>query len=149
MSAALAMAPFPSAPPVPRDISRVALLGPASKAKSAAAPLPSGWYRGYPFAVSGYSKCCIGAAAPRCQFAHPGAARDNYAMRDFQRVSTVALAALFLAALTVLSFAKDKTLPLPRAFHAKTYPANDVHTDEKVAIAADPYDTADKAATAF
>jgi hypothetical protein len=70
-------------------------------------------------------------------------------MRDFQRHSTIALAVLCLAALSHLSFAKDKTLPLPRAFHAKTYPANDIHDDEKVAIAADPYDTADKAATVF
>jgi len=70
-------------------------------------------------------------------------------MRDHRRPLTLALAALCLAALTILSFAKDKALPLPRAFHAKTYPANDVHVDEKVAIAADPYDTADKAATAF
>src|SRR5438270_1252210 len=68
-------------------------------------------------------------------------------MRDFTRNTT--LAALCLAALTVLSFAKDKTLPLPRAFHAKTYPAKDIHDNEKVAIAADPYDTPDKAATAF
>jgi hypothetical protein len=70
-------------------------------------------------------------------------------MRDSLGRSTIALAALCLAALTVISFAKDKTLPLPRAFHAKTYPANDIHDDEKVAIAADPYDTADKVATAF
>jgi hypothetical protein len=33
----------------------------------------------------------------------------------------------------------------PAAQPAKTYPAHDDHTDEKVAIAADPYDTADKA----
>lgn len=44
--------------------------------------------------------------------------------------------ALFLAA-------KDFVKPAARP--AQTYPAHDDHTDEKVAIAADPYDTADKA----
>ncbi|MGB8750869.1 MAG: hypothetical protein WCD06_03640, partial [Candidatus Sulfotelmatobacter sp.] len=33
----------------------------------------------------------------------------------------------------------------PAAQPAKTYAAHDDHTDEKVAIGADPYDTADKA----
>ena len=33
----------------------------------------------------------------------------------------------------------------PAAQPAKTYPAHDDHTDDKVAIAADPYDTPDKA----
>ncbi len=33
----------------------------------------------------------------------------------------------------------------PAAQPAKTYPAHDDHSDEKVAIAADPYDTGDKA----
>ena len=44
------------------------------------------------------------------------------------------------------------TLPLPAkdfvkpaAQPAKTYPAHDDHADDKVAIAADPYDTPDKA----
>jgi hypothetical protein len=39
--------------------------------------------------------------------------------------------------------AKDFVKPLARP--AKTYPAHDEHSDEKVAIAADPYDTPDKA----
>jgi hypothetical protein len=39
--------------------------------------------------------------------------------------------------------AKDFVRPAARP--AQTYPAHDDHTDEKVAIAADPYDTADKA----
>jgi hypothetical protein len=39
--------------------------------------------------------------------------------------------------------AKDFVKPAARP--AQTYPAHDDHTDEKVAIAADPYDTADKA----
>lgn len=47
------------------------------------------------------------------------------------------------------SFAKEKAFALPRAFHAETYPANDIHNDEKVSIAADPYDTADKAGVVF
>src|ERR1700722_7688919 len=51
-------------------------------------------------------------------------------------VCTVAGLALCLAA---KDFAK------PAAQPAKTYPAHDDHTDEKAAIAADPYDTADKA----
>jgi hypothetical protein len=39
--------------------------------------------------------------------------------------------------------AKDFVKPAARP--AKTYPAHDDHTDEKIAIAADPYDTAEKA----
>jgi hypothetical protein len=39
--------------------------------------------------------------------------------------------------------AKDFTKPAAQP--AKTYPAHDDHTDEKVAIAADPYDAPDKA----
>ncbi len=49
---------------------------------------------------------------------------------------TIAIFALCLAA-------KDFVRPTTRP--AQTYPAHDDHTDEKVAIAADPYDTADKA----
>ena len=49
---------------------------------------------------------------------------------------TVAGFALYLGA---------KDFVRPAAQPAKTYPAHDDHTDEKVAIAADPYDTADKA----
>ena len=48
----------------------------------------------------------------------------------------VALFALCLAA---------KDFVRPSAHPANTYPAHDDHTDEKVAIAADPYDTPDKA----
>jgi len=36
--------------------------------------------------------------------------------------------------------------PLPKAFHAKTYPAQETHSEEKVSIAVDPYDMPDKAA---
>lgn len=38
-----------------------------------------------------------------------------------------------------------KEFVLPRAYHAKTYPARDEHPMEKVTIAADPYDMPDKA----
>jgi hypothetical protein len=48
-----------------------------------------------------------------------------------------------VAALAVSLAAKD--FVKPAAQPAKTYPAHDDHTDEKVTIAADPYDTADKA----
>ena len=59
--------------------------------------------------------------------------------------------ARFVALLLVLVFAltavaKDKPFEMPKTFHAKTYPAVDAHDDEKVAIAADPYDLPDKAA---
>src|SRR5580700_6833538 len=38
-----------------------------------------------------------------------------------------------------------KSFVKPVAQPAKSYPAHDNHTDEKVTIAADPYDTAEKA----
>lgn len=51
-----------------------------------------------------------------------------------------------LPALLLFGVAFGGDLPaLPKAFHAKTYPAVDAHDDEKVAIAADPYDMPDKA----
>lgn len=49
-----------------------------------------------------------------------------------------------LVTLAALAVAKDREFVMPRAFHAKTYPARDVHDNEKFAIAADPYDTQDK-----
>jgi len=51
----------------------------------------------------------------------------------------VSLAAIFASSL----WAKDFVKPVAHA--AKTYPAHDEHPEEKVAIAADPYDTPDKA----
>jgi len=57
------------------------------------------------------------------------------------RRGTVVLCAV--AAFALCLAAKD--FMKPAAQPAKTYPAHDDHTDEKVAIAADPYDTADKA----
>jgi hypothetical protein len=41
----------------------------------------------------------------------------------------------------------SKTFVKPVAMHAKAYPAHDSHPDERVAIAADPYDTAEKVKT--
>jgi hypothetical protein len=47
--------------------------------------------------------------------------------------------------LVVPLLAKSKSFVKPEAHPAKTYPAHDDHPDEKVAIAADPYDNAEKA----
>ena len=63
----------------------------------------------------------------------------------FNRITTVALLALLLSA----GWAKERVFTLPRAFHAKTYPAHDAHEDERFSIAADPYDMPDKAAKVF
>jgi hypothetical protein len=57
------------------------------------------------------------------------------------RLSLLVLCAL--SAFAVLLAAKDFVKPATSP--AKTYPAHDEHSDEKVAIAADPYDTSDKA----
>jgi hypothetical protein len=48
-----------------------------------------------------------------------------------------------VAAFAVCLAAKDFVKPVAQP--AKTYPAHDDHTDERVAIAADPYNTAEKA----
>lgn len=53
--------------------------------------------------------------------------------------------ALFAAAGLSPLLGKSKPFIKPVAEPAKTYPAHDEHTDEKVAIAADPYDTPEKA----
>lgn len=55
------------------------------------------------------------------------------------------LAACAVAAVSVTLSAKAKDFAKPQAQPAKTYPAHDDHSDEKVAIAADPYETAEKA----
>ena len=54
--------------------------------------------------------------------------------------------AIFLAVLllAIVSLAA-KQFVMPSAKQAKTYPAHDEHSTEGVAVAADPYDTADKA----
>jgi hypothetical protein len=55
------------------------------------------------------------------------------------------LATLALVLIPLSLAAKSKDFVKPAAQPAKTYPAHDDHTSDKVAIAADPYDTADKA----
>ncbi|MGB9103928.1 MAG: hypothetical protein WCC59_04140, partial [Terriglobales bacterium] len=54
-------------------------------------------------------------------------------------------AVMLLATLAIAG----KQYMAPKAFPAKTYPARDEHPDEKVTIAADPYDMPDKAAPVF
>lgn len=51
-------------------------------------------------------------------------------------------------ALCAVAFAA-KEYVAPKVFPAKTYPARDAHDNEKVTIAADPYDMADKASAVF
>jgi hypothetical protein len=57
--------------------------------------------------------------------------------------------AVFLLTSAILSFGKDKIFSLPRAFHAKTYPAHESHDDEKFSVAADPYDMPEKTTGVF
>jgi len=67
------------------------------------------------------------------------------------RIFFVSLLCLALISANTVSpvAAKDKVFSMPRAYHAKTYPARDVHDDEKVALAIDPYDLPDKEYTVF
>jgi hypothetical protein len=62
-------------------------------------------------------------------------------LRSVHRRTVAVLCAV--AAFAVCLAAKDFIKPASQP--AKTYPAHDDHADEKVAMAADPYDTADKA----
>ena len=57
-------------------------------------------------------------------------------------------AAALVVALCVAAFAA-KEYTAPKAFNAKTYPAHDAHDNEKVTVAADPYDMPDKASAVF
>jgi hypothetical protein len=57
--------------------------------------------------------------------------------------------ACVLALLTLTLAAKTREFSMPRAFHAKTYPARDTHDDEKFTVAADPYDLQEKTAPVF
>lgn len=60
------------------------------------------------------------------------------------KIRSRAVVLLMLAlALTGAALAAKK-FTMPRAYHAKTYPARDEHTQEQVTVAADPYDTADR-----
>jgi hypothetical protein len=54
-----------------------------------------------------------------------------------------------IALLTLALAAKTHEFSMPRAFHAKTYPARDAHEDEKFTVAADPYDLEEKTAPVF
>jgi hypothetical protein len=69
---------------------------------------------------------------------------DNQTMdvRLPSRNTAIMLLAAFLLGGTLFA---AKEYVAPRAFHAKTYPARDEHTNDKVTIAADPYDMPDKA----
>jgi hypothetical protein len=60
------------------------------------------------------------------------------------RPSSAVLIALVLAALCIAAFAA-KEFAMPEAKPARTYPAHDDHTDEKVAVGVDPYDVPEKA----
>jgi hypothetical protein len=66
--------------------------------------------------------------------------------RGNPRARLLAAALLLSSAAWVSIFAEKQPQPLPKAFHANTYPAHEAHDDEKVSIAADPYDMPDKAA---
>jgi hypothetical protein len=69
---------------------------------------------------------------------------DSKRMRRGPSARFLAAALLFAGAAWI--FAEKQPQPLPKAFHANTYPAHEAHDDEKVSIAADPYDMPDKAA---
>jgi hypothetical protein len=58
-------------------------------------------------------------------------------------ISRALVGVAVLCAGTLSASAKDFVLPTPQP--AKTYPANDEHPTEKVTVAVDPYDMADKA----
>ena len=58
-------------------------------------------------------------------------------------------AALAVVVVVTAAAYAAKQYAAPKAFSAKTYPARDAHDDEKVTIAADPYDTQDKASPVF
>jgi hypothetical protein len=53
---------------------------------------------------------------------------------------------LIVALFSALAVAGDKGFSPPPVTHARTYPACEVHDDEAVSIAIDPYDRPDKAA---
>lgn len=63
-------------------------------------------------------------------------------------VRCIVLCALAAGVLLAAGWAEQKFSP-PKVFPAQTFPARDDHPQEKVAIAADPYDLADKQATLF
>lgn len=62
-------------------------------------------------------------------------------MRNLSRALGLAVGFVVLAALVCFA---SKQFVMPPVRDAETYPAHDIHNDEKVTIAADPYNTADK-----
>jgi hypothetical protein len=64
------------------------------------------------------------------------------------RVRQGSAALALLVVLCAAGYAAKSYVP-PKAYSAKTSPAHDEHADEKVTIAADPYDMPDKAAAVF
>jgi hypothetical protein len=72
----------------------------------------------------------------------------NWAMCRNSVLAWLCTAAV-IALIAAPAKAKDKDYVAPKAFHAKTYPANDAHDNERVAIAVDPYDLPDKTAGLF
>ena len=67
-------------------------------------------------------------------------------MANLKRKGLFGLAACMMVTMAALA---AKEYVAPKAYSAKTYPARDEHSDEKVTIAADPYDMPDKASTVF
>ncbi|HSM87981.1 MAG TPA: hypothetical protein VLT16_17630 [Candidatus Limnocylindrales bacterium] len=65
-------------------------------------------------------------------------------MADNRKVNPSRIAP-FILALTLTALCSDKGFNPPPAAAARTYPAHEAHDDEKVAIAVDPFDTAEKA----
>jgi hypothetical protein len=66
-----------------------------------------------------------------------------------RKTLTFAALLVLLGLLSVELIAKAKPYMAPRAFHAKTYPAHETHDNEKISLAADPYDMPDKVAGVF
>jgi hypothetical protein len=60
-------------------------------------------------------------------------------------VKKPAIAILCLVLCTALAGGEKKGFSPPPAAHARTYPAQETHSDEKVSIAIDPFDMPDKA----
>src|SRR5437660_3743496 len=69
--------------------------------------------------------------------------RGNRRLWGISSARRILLAVCMAGSLDVSVAAKDFVKPVPHP--AKTYPAHDDHAAEKIAIAADPYDTPDKA----
>ena len=63
-----------------------------------------------------------------------------------ERARPGVLAVALLLTSAAWMWAEKQPQPLPKAFHANTYPAHESHENEEVSIAVDPYDMPDKAA---